>query len=73
MRRVRILEAAAQEALEAAYWYEREQEGLGVELEVAVQAALDLLEADVVPLSTMPGAAEAAGPSGSCSGDFRLT
>lgn len=61
MRRVRILEAAAQEALEAAAWYEREQDGLGVEFEAAVQAALDVLESDVVPLTRTPGAAGASG------------
>lgn len=57
MRRVRILEAAVQEALEAAAWYEREQEGLGADFEAAIDAALDMLEADVVPLSSMPGTA----------------
>jgi hypothetical protein len=57
MRRIRILEAAAHEALEAAAWYEREREGLGTEFYAAVQAALDVLEADVVPLTAMPGTA----------------
>lgn len=57
MPRVRILEAAALEALEAAAWYEREQTGLGVEFEAAIQAALDVLEADVTPLAAMPGTA----------------
>ena len=57
MPRVRILEAAALEALEAAAWYEREQAGLGVDFEAAIQAALDVLEADITPLATMPGRA----------------
>ncbi len=57
MRRVRILEAAAREALEAAAWYEGERAGLGTEFDAAVQAALDVLEADVVPLTAMPGTA----------------
>ena len=55
MPRVRILEAAALEALEAAAWYEREQAGLGAEFEAAIQAALDILQEDVTPLAAMPG------------------
>jgi hypothetical protein len=31
VRRVRILQDAAEEAIEAAAWYERERTGLGVE------------------------------------------
>ena len=61
MRRVRILESAAQEAIEAAAWYEQERPGLGVEFERAVNAAMDLLETDVVPLATMAGSAGAKG------------
>jgi hypothetical protein len=57
MSRIRLLEAASLEALEAAAWYEREQAGLGADFEAAIQAALDVLEADVTPLAVMPGAA----------------
>jgi hypothetical protein len=56
-RKVRILGAAADEAAEAAAWYEMQRSGLGVEFERAVDAALDLLEEDIVPLSPVPGAA----------------
>ena len=57
MRALRIHEAATDEAAEAAAWYERERPGLGAEFEHAVDAALDLLEEDIVPLASMPGAA----------------
>ena len=50
MRSVRIHAAAAEEAAEAAAWYERERPGLGVDFERAVDAALDLLEEELVPL-----------------------
>lgn len=56
MRALRIHAAAAEEAAEAAAWYERERPGLGREFENAINAALDLLEQDLVPLTTMPGA-----------------
>lgn len=61
MRRIRLLEEAAQEAIEAAAWYEQERTGLGRDFAQAVEAALDLLEDDVVPLTPMPGAAGARG------------
>lgn len=61
MRLVRILEEAAEEAIEAAAWYERERAGLGVEFSDAVDTAIDLLEDEIVPLMTMPGAAGARG------------
>jgi hypothetical protein len=57
MRRVRIHAAAAEEAAEASAWYEKERPGLGEDFLRAVDAALDLLEAEVVPLATVPGAA----------------
>ena len=57
MRRVRIHAAAAQEAAEAAAWYEKERPGLGVDFERAVDAALDLLEDEIVPLVAVPGVA----------------
>jgi len=55
--RVRILEEAAEEAVEAADWYDREHPGLGAEFAEAVNAAFDLLEEGIVPLINMPGAA----------------
>ena len=57
MARVRILEEAADEAIEAAAWYEEQRAGLGVEFVQAFHPALDLLEEEIVPLSTMPGEA----------------
>ena len=56
-RKVRILEAAADEAAGAAAWYELRRPGLGREFERAVDASLDLLEEEVVALSPVPGAA----------------
>ena len=57
MPRIRVLEAAAEEAAEAAARYEMQQPGLGTDFERAVDAALDLLEEEFVPLVSMPGAA----------------
>ncbi len=57
MRRLRIVTAAAEEAAEAAAWYERERPGLGAEFEQAIDAALDILEQDVIPLTLLKGAA----------------
>ncbi len=57
MRKLRIHDAATLEAAEAAAWYEWERTGLGVEFERAIECALDALEQDVVPLTSMPGAA----------------
>lgn len=54
MRTVRILEEASQEAIEAAAWYEHEQAGLGAEFFAAVDAAIDVIEEHVVPLSPLP-------------------
>lgn len=42
MLKVRILDAAVDEAAEAAAWYERRRPGLGADFEQAVDAALDL-------------------------------
>ena len=61
MRRVRILEIAAKETIEAAAWYERQRPGLGLEFDHAVNAALDLLENQIVPLTKMPGNSGARG------------
>ena len=57
MVRVRILEEAADEAIEAAAWYEEQRPGLGIEFARAFHTALDLLEEEIVPLSNMPGSA----------------
>jgi hypothetical protein len=54
MRRLRILDAAVEEAAEAAAWYERRSPGLGVDFQHAVETALDLLEDDVVPCHLSP-------------------
>ncbi|PSF14838.1 type II toxin-antitoxin system RelE/ParE family toxin [Marinobacter shengliensis] len=61
MRTVRILEEASQEAIEAAAWYEYEQPGLGVEFFAAVDAAIDVIEENFLPLSPLP---EEAGDTG---------
>jgi hypothetical protein len=61
VRRVRILEQAADEAIEAAAWYEQERPGLGIEFDHAVNTAIDLLEDEIVPLTNMAGAAGARG------------
>lgn len=54
MRPVRILEEASQEAIEAAAWYEYEQLGLGAEFFAAVDAAIDVIEENLIPLSPLP-------------------
>ena len=61
MRVLRIHAAAADEAAEAAAWYEKECPGLGVEFEHAIDAALDLLEETIIPLTAVPGKAGARG------------
>lgn len=61
MRSVRILEEASQEAIEAAAWYELEQPGLGAEFFAAIDAAIDIIEENFVPLSPLP---EEAGDTG---------
>ena len=60
-RTIRILEAATAEAAEAAAWYENEQPGLGTRFQEALEAALDLIEEDIVPLTPVPGKAGRAG------------
>jgi len=54
MPKARILEAAADEAAEAAARYEKQQVGLGTDFERAVEDAFDLLEDAFVPLVSMP-------------------
>ncbi len=61
MRALRLHTAAASEAIEAAAWYENERRGLGVEFEHAINAALDLLEQELVPLAPAPGIAGSRG------------
>jgi len=57
MRVLRIHAAAAEEAAEAAAWYEKEHAGHGADFKRAIDAALDLLEQDVVPLTSALGIA----------------
>ncbi|WP_280571028.1 type II toxin-antitoxin system RelE/ParE family toxin [Chromohalobacter sp. 296-RDG] len=54
MRTVRILEDASQEAIEAAAWYEYEQPGLGTKFFAAVDAAIDVIEENLIPLAPLP-------------------
>lgn len=61
MRRVRLLEVAVEEAIEAAAWYERERPGLGFAFDSALNAALDLLQDEIVPLIAAHGATGARG------------
>ena len=61
MVRVRLLEAAAEEAIEAAAWYEQAHPGLGQEFARALGAVLDLLEDGMVRPAKMPGAPGARG------------
>jgi toxin ParE1/3/4 len=42
MRKVRILQEAAEETIAAADWYDKEREGLGTEFANAVEIAIDL-------------------------------
>jgi len=57
MRQVRILEKAAEEAIDAVAWYEQQRPGLGLEFGRVVRGAFDLLGQEIVPLATMPGTA----------------
>ena len=54
MRRIRILEEAAEEALEAAAWYESQRRGLGQAFSRVIEDALDLLQDEIVPLLSVP-------------------
>jgi hypothetical protein len=56
-----LIGAGAEDAAEAAAWYERQREGLGIEFLRAVDAALDLLEDDLVPLTPVPVSASKRG------------
>ncbi|MCC6302056.1 MAG: hypothetical protein IT489_04560 [Gammaproteobacteria bacterium] len=55
MRKVQILQQAAEEAEAAAAWYEGERAGLGSEFSDAVDAAIDVIEDGFLPLLPMPG------------------
>ncbi len=57
MRRVRVIEQAAQEALEAAAWYESQRVGLGSDFQRGIEAALEVMALDVVPLVPVSGVA----------------
>ena len=61
MRKVRILQEAADEAIAAANWYDKERDGLGAEFANAVEIAIDLIEEDILPLSPMSGKSGAKG------------
>lgn len=56
-RRVRLHEAASEEAIEAAAWYERQCPGLGADFHRVLQEAFDLLEGNLLPVTPAPGAA----------------
>jgi hypothetical protein len=55
MRRIRVLQEAAEELEEAVARYELQREGLGAEFARAVEAALDVLESPTAPLVAMQG------------------
>lgn len=61
MARVRILREAVEEAEAAAAWYEQERQGLGAEFAEAIDAAIDVIEDDFLPLSPMPGSSSELG------------
>ena len=50
---IEILEEALEEASEAAAWYEKECKGLGHDFLEAVEAAFDVIEDKLLPLSPM--------------------
>lgn len=51
---IEILEEALEEAAHAAAWYEKECTGLGYDFFEAVEAAFDIIEDKVLPLSPIP-------------------
>jgi hypothetical protein len=55
MPTIRILDLAAEEAAEAAMWYEVQRPGLGTDFRQAVDVVLDLLESEAIPLTPVPG------------------
>ena len=50
---IEILEEALEEASKAVVWYEKEGEGLGYDFFEAVEAAFDVIEDKLLPLSPM--------------------
>lgn len=61
MRQVRILREAADEATEAAAYYEEEKPGLGSQFEAALHDSLLLLAEDIVPLGAVSPSLSALG------------
>lgn len=61
MKKARIVQEAADEAIAAANWYDKERDGLGAEFAYAVEIAIDLIEEAILPLSPMPGRSGAKG------------
>ncbi len=54
VRIVKILDEASEEASAAASWYEKEKPGLGTEFLEAIEAGLDLIAEDILPLLPLP-------------------
>ena len=55
MRSLRVLEAAAVEAAEAAAWYEARRKGLGAEFRSEFKVALDRLREAILRGTPLPG------------------
>ncbi|MFZ0501331.1 MAG: hypothetical protein WAM52_19530 [Steroidobacteraceae bacterium] len=55
MRGVRVFEAAAAEAVEAAGWYEARRRGLGEDFRLEFKSALDRLREGLLPGTRWPG------------------
>ncbi len=51
MKKIRILQGAAEEAIAAANWYDEQRKGLGTEFTNAVETAIDQIEEGQIPLS----------------------
>jgi len=51
MKKIRILQEAAEEAIAAANWYDEQRKGLGTEFTNAVETAIDQIEEGQTPLS----------------------
>lgn len=58
MRRICILEEAAEEAVESAAWYESQRQGLGQAFSRAIEDALDLLQDEIIPLLSVPNSVD---------------
>jgi toxin ParE1/3/4 len=57
VRDLRILDAAAEEAIGAAEFYESRRHRLGADFDEAPRSAFDLLEGGLLPLTVVPGPA----------------